>query len=342
MNADPRDDDVNERTVSRPLHWLGAGAFLCLAGALIAGASQVAGSTRGPVHVWAADRDAHRVVGLDRGLFVVREIAIGWPLAVESRADGGLWVLRSGNGTASFGMRLDAIEPDGTVANETYLEPCAAMALAAGRDALVVEKAPAAGQRDRAWRVEPDGSARVLLEDRDLAAIVHAPSTVVPSSVILGALDGRILRVDDSGNRVVLAQTVLPGAWGDLAAGPYAGSAFALDVSPARVLAFLGPDLGARWTVAVGFDARHLGAVAGEERVWVADASGARIRRYGPGGKLELDRTLAQIALDRPLALPDGGALFAAPGAILRVDSAGRPMPGQGGFTWLGDLALAR
>src|SRR6188768_1287218 len=81
----------------------GAGACAC-ALALLLGAARLPFATGPkPVRYWAADRDAHRVCGLDAELIVRRTLDCGWPREVEARADGGLWVLRSGGPTAVLG-----------------------------------------------------------------------------------------------------------------------------------------------------------------------------------------------------------------------------------------------
>jgi hypothetical protein len=181
----------------------------------------------------------------------------------------------------------------------------------------------------------PDGTGRILLEEAGLAALCAARGAVV-----LAARDGRILRVAADGTRKVHARAAHAASWSDVAAGPD-GACFALDVSSPATVALLGPDLAVRWRVALGIAARSLGVVPGEERVWVSDANGARVKRFGPGGALELDVPVVLHAPDHPVAWRDGGVLIGAPGAVLRLDAAGQPGPGQGGFAWISDLARA-
>ena len=140
------------------------------------------------------------------------------------------------------------------------------------------------------------------------------------------------------GTKGELARAATDRSFGAVAAGARAGSVFVLDTGPGHRLELRADDLGLVWSVPLGFDARHLGVVPGEERVWVSDANGTHARRYGPNGALELDCTLPLHAPDHPLAFGEG-ALFATPGAILRVDAQGRLQPGQGGFAWISGLA---
>ncbi|MBI5364430.1 MAG: hypothetical protein HZA53_14715 [Planctomycetes bacterium] len=314
----------------------GAGGVLCALLLFLPAALQLSGRSRAPVRVWAADRDAHRVVGLDGDLIVVRELQLAWPVALAPRVDGGLWVLRSGNATASFGMRLSSLAASGVEESETWIEAGEQLAVVDGRDALVVEYGTGANSVDRVLRVQPDGAARVVLEDAHLHGLCASRGTVV-----VGTTDGRLARYEASGSKRLLAKATWTASFGALAEGGPPGAFFALDTSAQHRLEFVGDDLARRWSVPIGFDARHLGVVAGEERVWVADVNGSRVRRYGPGGVLERDHVLPAHALDHPVAFADG-VLVATPGAILRVDSAGQPRPGQGGFAWLSDLVPAR
>ena len=107
-------------------------------------------------------------------------------------------------------------------------------------------------------------------------------------------------------------------------------------------LYLLDGSLATAWRERTALQALHLAPVAGEERVWLASSTQPMVRRYGPKGRLELERgNLPLGGLDRALAWRDG-LLATAPGAILRLDAAGNLAPGQGGFAFLVDLCRAK
>jgi len=318
----------------RGLAALGAGALLCSLVAWLSGAQASRAGEPRP-RVWAADRDAHQVVGLDRDLVRVQTIDLAWPLDVEVRADGGLWVLRSGGPGASFGRRLCSLSSAGAVLHESWLESAHEIQLVDGRDILVIEHGTAAHGADRVWRIEPDGRATILFEDQGLACV--APSK---GGALLGWRDGRLARIGASA-RTLRPDRVRahPASWRTLGPGPNPGTAFALDGGSSRRLVYLDADLAQVWSVDLTLDPQRLGVVPGEERVWLADAAGSSVRRYGPSGVLEFERTLPVFGADRALVLRGVGVLCAAPGAIVRLDPFGQILTGQGGFQWLADLA---
>jgi len=299
--------------------WSGIGALAALGLALAGGAlrrTQLAAP--GPVALWAADRDAGRLYGLDAELILARTIPLEAPLELARASDGRLFVLREPG-------LLDLLDSSGVILRELEIGAC--VDLESHEDcALLV-------QQERALRIAPDLSSTDLGTSPGLRCIAGSLA-----SVLVGTEKGRIerLALDGSG---VLASTVAGGAIVDLAAAREPGGAFALDGAGNRLLC-LAPDLGLRWQVVLPISALHLAAVAGEERVWLADTRSPRVLRYGPGGALELDRAmLPLLGLDRVLPWKDGAVLLAAPGAILQLDARGHPAPGQGGFNFLVDLA---
>jgi hypothetical protein len=93
------------------------------------------------------------------------------------------------------------------------------------------------------------------------------------------------------------------------------------------------------WTHELGFAAAHL-AVGETGEVWVADTASGRVRCLGSDGALRWERSdLPLIGLDRTLAGREGAVLIQAPGALLRLDSNGGNLPGQGGFAFVTDLS---
>jgi hypothetical protein len=316
---------------SSTLGWFGAGAALAVVFALMNDPS-ASPSPPGPVAVWTADRDASRVFGLDRDLVVARRIAVDYPLEVESASDGALWVLRNSGGQADLSQRLCRIDAHGEVETQLYLEPCRALGVLEGEQALVLERTDPA--TTVLTRVRREGSKFPLLSRNDQACVCGSRGTA-----IVGTDTGAVLRVDATSG-VVLAEIQLGGSIGDVAAGPTPGSVWALDVQGTGRLFLLDERLAIRWAAGVGFSARHLGAVPGEERVWIADTSSPRVVRIGPSGVTEVDRgNLPLQGLDRVLAWTGGSALVLAPGALLHLDAQGQLAPGQGGFAWLSDAA---
>jgi hypothetical protein len=222
-------------------------------------------------------------------------------------------VLRSSGGQADVSQRLCRIDANGEVETQLYLEPCRALGVLEGEQALVLEHT----DPSTTWltRVRREGSKFPLLSRNDLACVCGSRGTVI-------------------------VEIQLGGTIGDVAAGPTAGSVWALDVQGTGRLFLLDEKLAIRWAAGVGFSARHLGAVPGEERVWIADTSSPRVVRIGASGVTEIDRgNLPLQGLDRVLAWTQGGALVLAPGAIMRLDAQGQIAPGQGGFAWLSDAA---
>jgi hypothetical protein len=109
-------------TRGRALGLVGAGALLAVVLALlrdgIAGACGEESRVR-PVAVWAADRDAGTVYGLDDDLIVVRQVRLQHPLAVSARPDGGAWVLASSDGAPAGACILVRISSEGEIQSQS-------------------------------------------------------------------------------------------------------------------------------------------------------------------------------------------------------------------------------
>ena len=102
----------------------------------------------------------------------------------------------------------------------------------------------------------------------------------------------------------------------------------------------MGADLEREWSAPTGLAALQLAPVPGAEQVWLADVSEPRVRRFGAGGVLELELDPAPLSgLQRGAADGSGAVLLTAPGALLAYDGWGAARPGQGGFTYLTDVA---
>jgi hypothetical protein len=321
----------------RALGWIGGGALLALAASLLRGATrdpsrELAGHALAPageVALWAADRDAGELCGLDEDLILARRVALDRPFAVRALSDGGAWVLRAAAASPSSPSHLARIAADGSVEIEIELGTCTALELAEGRDALVVERGTGAGGADRALRCDEDGSRRPVIEAPGITCLSAAGP-----EIIVGTSGGEILRAVELVDRVRLDAPIAalaPGTGGD--------GVWVLFGEGDSRLARLGSDLRLRWSVPTEMLAACLAPVPGEERVWIADAARPLARLFGPQGALEIERADLPLAgIARGVARRDGSVLLVAPGAILRLDRSGRTAPGQGGFAYLGDL----
>lgn len=315
------------------LGWFGGGAALAALCALM-GEMQAEPVVVGETVLWTVDRDASRLYGLDRELLIGRAVPVDYPLEVESVRDGGSWVLRSGDGTSGSSARLDRLDPRGVLLTELYLENCRALGCLERLDALVLENV---NGTVRLSRVREEGSLFPLCSRPDLASVCGSAG-----SILCGTDLGAVVRIDPTSG-AVLGEIQLGGRIGDVAPGPEPGSVWALDVQGTGRLLLLDAALSIRWSVGVGFPCAHVGPVTGEESAWVADTSSPRVRRFGPGGLVALDRqNLPAGNFDRTIAWRDGGALLLSPSAIVHVHRDGTLAPGQGGFAWLGDAARLR
>lgn len=317
---------------------LGAGALLALAASLIGGprseSDERALRPVGPVAAWAVDRDAQELVGLDADLLLARRVPLDWPISVRALRDGGAWVLRSSQGAPADPSVLDRIRADGSIGAEIDLGACTALALLASGDAVVVEKRTGSGGADRLVRCGEGGRTQILLEAPDLACAAETRS-----GLLAGTRRGEILRVAPDPLVGPIPRRLLEGGIVDLAPGPEPDEAWVLFGEGGARVGLLDAALELRWSVSTGFRSSCAGPIRGEERIWIADVERPVVRRFGPGGTIELDcGNLPVPGAERIVAWTDGGALLASPGAILRLDRRGRLLPGQGGFDGLVDL----
>jgi hypothetical protein len=319
---------------------LATAAWLALGGALAAAVeamSAIGGEPpRTAARYWAADRDARRVVGLDENLFVVASLPADWPVRLEARGDGGLWVARAASGDPTGPHVLERWSSAGAVLASVPLGPLYDLACIDGGEALAVA-GTATGTRD-ALIAAGDGTWRACDAPADVLSVAGRGG-----QWLLGTESGALELRDVLDPTLVLAQRQLGGIVSDVAPGPRRGSWWALDASGSpshRRIVFLEPDLTTSWERVVGLAAHSLAPVPGEERVWVVDATAPLARRFGPGGTLEIaGAQLALAGAERARALAGGGALFPAAGALLRLDAQGIAAPGQGGFDFLVDVA---
>ncbi len=319
----------------RGLVLFGVGAAAAVLGSLVSG-SLLEGRVQepGPVTVWAADRGASRVYGLDADCIVARAIDIGSPLRVVSAGERGVWIVRARAAHARSAHELVLATEVGRVKLEFELEIGRCLDLAATRDgdALCVTQ-DEAGERC-AWRISRDGDREALVEADDLTSIAG-----LSGSIAIGTKDGELLRFRTGGSErscALIARSIV-----DLATGPHADSVWVLDSEREVLLVDAYDEV--VWRSATGFDARTLAPIPGAELVWVTEIHAPRARRLGRiDGRSADDLECSDFgttAAECAVGLPGGGVLFALPGALVHRDERGRPSPGQGGFHTLVDLA---
>ncbi|TDJ70862.1 MAG: hypothetical protein E2O39_09340 [Planctomycetota bacterium] len=290
------------------------------------------------VAVWATDRGGNRLVGLDRELFVVREITVRAPVEVEPAPGGGAWVLSAVEGDPLGAHRLIRIAPDGEALAEASFGVAVDLASHEGREVVVVEWGLDSGAPDRAVLVDEHGVATTIVE---LPGVTCAAAR--DGVVLLGGIGGEVWLHELRSGSKPLAHAALGGEITDVAPGPRRGTWWALDAAGEGRLLFLEGDLRTGWQVTTHMQAIHLVPVPGREAVWLADTTEPFARRYGAAGTIEIERADLPLAgLDRGVAFADGAVLLAAPGAVLHLDAQGADAPGQGGFAFLVDLAWTR
>lgn len=327
------------RGVGRSGVWVAAGA---LAGGVVLGLTSGASRSpeRGPVAGWLADRDGGAVVGLDRERLEVRRIALDTPVELALGPAGDLWVACAGAAGPVGPHRLLLVEDEsGRIERELALGPVLDLEAVEGGsgDVLAVELG-STGPR-QVVRVSPTGA--VTLVERSEDAFCAAAAF---GCTLVGSERGELRLFGPDGQR--LARRDFGGVLSDLAPGPEPGTWWALDAAGGAGgtrLALLGRDLAPRWVVPAGLAALTLAPVRGAERVWLCDGEGALVRRFGPGGSLELAHIgLAHVGASRASVGNDSSVWIAAPGALLCLDGAGASVPGQGGFGYLVDVECVR
>ena len=324
------------RVGSRELALFGLGTLLALFCGLFRSARAAGPMHMGPakrVQFWAADRGGNHVFGLDEGFLLRTKKRVHRPLRVAARRDGGAWILHAlGSLKEPHGLlRID--EWGTTEAAVTLAEP-ADLATWRGRDALVIERGTGAGGLDRVLRFDASGNETRVFEGAGLACLA-----VQGDTLLVGNEGGGLVRLELESEQgtsevrpcgIVPALCLEPASEGD--------GWWLLGGDAARTITRLGTDLEPRWSMPTHLEAASFVACRGSESVWVADDTRPVFRRYGPRGRLEFQRDATLAGLGRGSERPEGGVVFAAPGALLALDERGGAEPGQGGFQFLVDV----
>lgn len=344
-------DSLLERLTAERIR-LGIG--LALGALLFAGLSMpwpAGAATPGTAPVdWVADRDAGELVGMDADHFVVARLGLRAPVRLAT-APGGVWVAAAVEGSPIGRHALERVGGDGrlrAVAGAGNLGPVMDLEAAPSGRALFVELgllgkptrilSVGGGQPLPAGPKEPGGVLEVAQHSGALSVLGELAKTPsgLEEQVLVGDELGHLCRYSLSGDK--LAEVVLGGQLGDLAAGP-SGEVLALDLANGGRVLCLSDGLELLWEAPVGLATEGLAMVPGELRYWAVDTTEPLARRFGPGGTLELEVLLPSSDASSIRALADGGALITVPGALLHVDPLGAIAPGQGGFDYLTDIA---
>lgn len=302
----------------------------------LASASSARGAL-GPIKFVATDRDAGQVIALDADLLEVQRFALPYALEVELRSDGRLWTV-SASALGPLGPhRLRRFDLVGQMDFDALVGPLFDLSCAEGDLALLVVGRPD-GARE-ALAVAGPGATQVLEVGPMLASVAAQGGRA-----LVAGHDGWLRSHALAPGAAPVVERNFGGVIADVAPGPARGGFFVLDVggSPSqRRLALVDEALNTVWWRTIGCGALHLTVTADRQRVWLVDPTAQFARRFGPGGMLEIPYAALPLAgAERGVAESNGGAVFAAPGALVRLGPDGAMLPGQGGYDFLIDVAM--
>jgi hypothetical protein len=288
----------------------------------------------GRTEFWVADRGSDRLLGLDRDLFITESITMRAPTRLAPAPGGGVFVANAAEGWPGGAHVLRYMCPGADVRWERSIGPLVDLQ-SDGRDAVLVEAQRAGEARCTVLSVGPAGVLRRVVAGDVLCAARRAESFLV-------GFESGLLQLWAGDATYPLAEVDVGGSVTDIALARDAGWwILSRRAGAGTQLALLDAALATRWarTTIAGAVAVIPGAGA---QAWCATGERGPLRRYGPGGDAELEVESILMTLDRGVALSDGGLLWLAPGALLRLDAEGLVRPGQGGFGFLADVIEAR
>ena len=288
--------------------------------------------------LWVADRGGGALIGLDADLFSVARLAWPTPVAIEPAAspdaEDRFWVVSAPRGDPLGGHRLSLVAPAGAG------ELCA---IELGHW-LDLEAAPDGGALFLEGGHEGHGSLRWLarVDPRGVRRVLAAPPGALrlaagPAGLLVGTEAGELWHFDGAWAR----GPRLPGVVRDLAWDDVGGGWWVLaSAGDALAVLRLGPRLEICARASLG-GAREGVLLVARETTWVAAADVARAWCVDPSGTVLCEVPLYQRGVAAGVVGPCGELVFALPGALVRKSAEGAPLPGQGGFEHLVDVASA-
>ena len=305
--------------------WLGTGALIAIGAALLPPSTT---DRDGEPKYWVADRDGCAVYGLDEDSIVVRRVDLPWPTAVAARADGGVWVLRSEEGTPDASTRLLRLDDRGAVRSETRLGTCVDLDGLSDGSAIVLERA------ERILRIDADGGVREVARGSEWTGCA-----ALEDSIVVADARGIVWRVALDPPGAVLASADLRARILEVECDAGRGACWVITASEPKRIHRLDADLVVRWSAEAAIQAPVLAKDETHDRIWLVEGARSTVRRLDGRGVVELERTIPSIlGACSAAGRSEGGIVLATPGGLVPLDPDGSVRPGQGGFAHLVDV----
>jgi hypothetical protein len=296
-----------------------------------------AASFQRSVELWVCDRNANRLLALDRSLLVLGEVLVDRPLGIAARSDGGVWVRavrEGGEVLASFSARGELLaEIELGMLHDLESDEV---------DRAVVLQASAMGSRSL-LRIGGDGACLELacLEGGDFLACGDGTILVGTSAGVLRLLDGggRELARRSLGMQL-LAVAAAPGRAFWALAGGEKHDAFLLD---GRLHSALGYPRAVELCSGGAAAGALPFAITSDGAAWTIGKRAHEVQRIGESsasfrGWVELPRSCPVLDAE---PLRRSGLVVASPGALVAIEPFGggwRSRRVQGGFGCLCDV----